>query len=565
MTVKLRRWAACAAISGVLLVQACGGGGGSTPASAPAPVASAPVVNPPPVVAPPAATVTVNGVATFASVPSNPTTGALNYAGVTDKPVRGATVQAVSGTSVLATATTDAQGAYSFSLPANTNYFIRLRAELIKTSGPTTWNVSVKDNTAGDALWVVDGPAASSGSANSTRSIAAGLGWTGSRYDSTGRASGPFAMLSTVYDAMATVASVQTTVSFPQLIIFWSPNNSTASSPTNDFTTGEIGTSFFLDQTATASVRSRAIYVVGKEDDDTDEFDSAVVGHEYGHYLQSAFASDNSPGGSHPAFAKLDMTLAFSEGWATAWSSVVRGTPIYSDSNGVAQSGGFSFSLTVIPSDPERGWYREDSVDSGMYALYLAHGFAPIWNAMTGPLANAQDALGSIFSFAAAVRSAGNAAVTATLNTILSAQNIFVGAGADQWGTGEANSGGSASNLPIYRSLALNVATPTCFINDNVNNGPNNKLGAARYYRIQLTLAQAGARIITANFVNGRDVDLEVYQGRKLVASGFADSLGQTSEQVVAILKAGEVVIKVSDYITTSPPSAPNCATLTIQ
>ncbi len=548
-----------AVLACALIVQGCGGGGGGV--SVVTPPATSPTPNPGQVTP---ATVLVTGTATYAFVPNKASNGALDFAAAVDKPVRGATLQAISGTTVLGTTVTNEQGSYSLTLPINTAYFLRLRAELINTSGAAKWNVSVKDNTADGALWVVDSAVASSGNVNSSRSIAAGSGWNGSRYAAIGRAAGPFAILDTIFSGIKLVSSVQPTATFPLLDVFWSPGNNTARTTSNDYSTGEIGVTFFLETIQSASV-SRVIYVLGKEDDDTDEYDSSVVGHEFGHYLQSAFSNDHSIGGSHGSLSKLDMTLAFSEGWGTAWSSMMRGTPIYADSFGVAQASGFTFSLVTTPSDPARGWYREDSIDSGLYALYSGQGFLPIWTALSGPMASSQNALGSIFSFADAVRSAGNAAVTTALNRILAAQNIFTGVGADQWGTGETNNGGNSGNLPIYTTLALNIPTPVCFINDNQVGSSKNKLGMLKYFRIGLTPGQAGVRTVTANFGVGRDLDFTVYQSRKVVVQAVADSLGTTSESANVSLNAGEVVIRVNDFITTSPPAAPNCATITIR
>ena len=553
-----------------LSLQGCGGGGGgvtSITAASTSPSPTVATVPTAPTAANPApangATVLVAGTATYAFVPNKGSNGGLDYAATVDKPVRAATVQAMSGSTVLASAVTNDQGVYSLTLPANTSYFLRLRAELINTSGPAKWSVSVKDNTAAGALWVVDGPVASSGIANSSRSIAAGSGWNGRRYTATGRAAGPFAMLDTIYSGMKLVSSVQPTVTFPSLDVFWSPGNNSASSATHDYSTGEIGTTFFLETVQSGSV-SRAIYVLGQEDDDTDEYDSAVVGHEFGHYLQSAFSNDHSTGGSHGSSDKLDMTLAFSEGWGTAWSSMMRGTPIYSASHGVAQASGFSYSLAAVPSDQARGWYREDSIESGLYAMYLSQGFLPIWTALSGPMASSQDALGSLFSFADAVRSAGNAAVTSALDRIFAAQNIFTGVGADQWGSAETNHGGNTGNLPIYTTLMLDSPSPVCFTSENRVGAAKNKLGMLKYFRISLTPGQAGVRTVIANFGVGRDLDFTVYQGRKVVHEAVADSLGSSSESGNVSLNAGEVVIRVTDFVTTSPPAAPGCASITI-
>ena len=559
---SLRSVGAVFCLTVALVVQGCGGGGGGAPA--PTPVSLSPPT-PVPITPPPQPNhVTVSGQASYESVPGNQFTGALNYAASVDKPARGVTVQAISAGAVLASTAADDQGKFALNLPLNTNYFLRMRAEVVNTTGPATWDVSIKDNTAQDALWVVDGAAAQSGTANSTVSISAGSGWNGSSYTAGARGAGPFAALDAVYTTFKYLQQTQPSLRFPPLSLFWSPNNTTALSSTQDYSTGEIGGTFFLESSRNGQI-SRAIYVLGRQNDDTDEYDSALIAHEVGHYLQSAFSVDHSLGGSHTDPDKLDMTVAFSEGWATAWSSMARGSPVYLDSFGVRQSRGFTFSVLSVPTDSERGWYREDSVYTGIYALFQAHGFAPIWQALTGPMAKTQQALATLFSFADAVRSAGNAAVSATLNQIFASQNVFSGATADAFGNNESNSGASAGNLPVYATLALNVASPACFINENKTGTSINKLGMVRYFRITLNAAQAGLRSVTANFSNGRDLDFEVFQNRIIVASATGDSQGLTSESASVTLNAGEVIIRVHDFVSSNAPVAPNCATITVR
>jgi hypothetical protein len=536
----------------VLLAQGCGGGGGGSGGS-------------PSAIVEPAlpSQVVVSGQAGYEWVPANQATGALNYAATANKPARGVTVQAISAGAVVASTAADDQGNFSLILPLNTSYFLRMRAEVVNTSGPASWNVSIKDNTAQDALWVVDGAPAQSGTRNSSVSITAGTGWNGSGYTAGARAAGPFAALDTVYTTFKYLVQTEPAARFPPLTLFWSPNNTTAQSPTDDYTMGEIGNTFFLASFENGTIK-RAIYLLGRQDDDTDEYDSALIAHEVGHYIQNAFSADHSMGGSHANRNKLDMTLAFAEGWATAWSSIARGNPIYQDSFGTRQAQGFTYSMLNVPTDSDRGWYREDSIDTGIYALFQAHGFAPIWQALTGPMAKTQQALATVFSFADAVRSAGNAAVSASLNRILSAQNIFTGATADAFGQGETNNGANPANLPIYATLPFNAATPVCFVNDNKTGKSANKLGMVKYFRINLSAAQAGLRTITANFPVGRDLDFEVYQNRSFVANAGADSLGQT-ESTSVNLAAGEVIVRVGDFITTSALVAPSCATITLR
>ena len=559
---SLRALNAVFCVTLALVAQGCGGGSGSAPSTTP--VSLAPTTPVP--VTPPLQPnqVTVSGQASYESVPGNQFTGALNYAASVDKPARGITVQAISAGAVLASTAADDQGKFALNLPRNTPYFLRMRAEAVSAPGSSSWAVSIKDNTAQDALWVVDGAPAQSGTVDSTVSISAGSGWNGSSYTAGARGAGPFAALDAVYTTFKYLVQTDPTLRFPPLTLFWSPNNTTALSPTEDYSTGEIGGTFFLESARNGQI-SRAIYLLGRQDDDTDEYDSALIAHEVGHYLQSAFSVDHSLGGSHSDPDKLDMTVAFSEGWATAWSSMARGSPVYLDSFGVRQSRGFTFSVLDVPTDNARGWYREDSVYTGLYALFRAHGFAPIWQALTGPMAKTQQALATIFSFADAVRSAGNAAVSATLNGIFAGQNIFTGPTADAFGQNETNSGASAGNLPVYGVLTLNTAAPACFTNENKTGTSINKLGMVRYFRIPLSAAQAGLRTVTANFSNGRDLDFEVFQNRTIVASATDDSQGLTGESVSVTLSAGEVIIRVNDFVTTNAPVAPNCATITVR
>jgi hypothetical protein len=559
---------ACAG-GALLLLQACGGGSGGAATTtqipsidtgcltAPAAVAITPAVVPHAIVG----GVLVTGTALYASVPNNPQTGALNYAATVNKPIRGATVQAWSDANVLLASTTTSQtGTYALNVPANTMFQVRLLAELINTTGLAKWSVSVRDNTRQGGLWVLPDSLATSGSGPSVqRSITAGSGWGTESYTGA-RNAAPFAILDTIYQSMQFVTTAKANTLFPLLNVYWSPNNRSGSF--SNPAIGEIPTSYF-DVTGNCANPDRSIYVLGQDGVDTDEYDTSVVAHEYGHYLQSAFSTDHSTGGHHSSFQKLDMSLAFSEGWGNAWSSMVRGDPIYSDSSGSGQTGGFTISMAISPNDANRGWYREDSLETGLYALFVNQGFVPIWTALTGPMKVSQDALATIFSFAEAVRSAGNTAVNSTLNNLLFAQKIFTGATANQWGLGETNNGGSAANLPIYSTLTLGAESVSCFSPANLTPDASvNKLGAVKYFRVNLP--GAGMRTVRSNFAQGgHDIDFEVFQKGVLRGAALSDSL--TTETGTLYLAAGEAVIRLVDYNVASASTATStCATIRI-
>jgi hypothetical protein len=573
MRMAFRLSGAAAVLVVASLLQGCGGGGGASiggPAGSGGSIdtgcfanSEAPAATPVSNLLVGTGSVVVSGTAQFASVPSNNVTGALNYAAIVNKPVRGATLEAESAGVVLARTTTNDQGAYSLKVPANTIFNLRLRPELVNASSTATWNVVVRDNTVADKpqLSVVTNPTSSAGVTSMQLPIVAGSGWNGSSYDPGKRAAAPFAILDTIYTGMKLVTSVQPSTKFPALTVYWSPKNLPAD---GDPTLGEIQSSHF-SISGTCANPQRDIFVLGKEDVDTDEYDSSVVAHEYGHYLQSAFSTDHSLGGQHGTNEKVDMTLAFSEGWGNAFSSMARNDPIYADSSGAGQT--FTTSFTINMANPpgvnaiSRGWYGEASVGTSLYAFFVSQGFAPTWNALTGPMKTSQDALATIFSFADAVRSVGNSA----LNGILTAQNIYTGPAANQWGQGETNNGGDASNLPIYRPLTLGAETQVCFITSNLRSYgvqiPVNKLGTWRYFRI--SLPAAGTRTITSSFpTGGHDIDFQVFQ--KGALRGEAGSAAPTSEVGSLNLAAGETVIRVMDFNVASVAANAPCATIRI-
>jgi hypothetical protein len=72
-----------------------------------------------------------------------------------------------------------------------------------------------------------------------------------------------------------------------------------------------------------------AIFVGGGASD-PDEYDDAVLLHEFGHFYEEAYGRSDSPGGSHDGSPTIPA-LAWSEGFATFFSSLVRDSPLYID------------------------------------------------------------------------------------------------------------------------------------------------------------------------------------------------------------------------------------------
>src|SRR5690606_22708627 len=164
----------------------------------------------------------------------------------------------------------------------------------LQRRGDPGWDVEVRNNTqntgsplASRPLYVLDSTAFSA-DADQERHLLAATGWDGSAY-SAARSAAPFAILDTIFSAMELVLSADSAAEFPPLDVFWSPDNSTAGGAGFNVDRGAIGTSFYdpnLD----------SLFLLGRANDDTEEFDSHVIAHEWGHYFEDNFSRSDSIG-----------------------------------------------------------------------------------------------------------------------------------------------------------------------------------------------------------------------------------------------------------------------------
>ena len=534
----------------IILIGGCGGGSGNSPpalSAAPAPVTS----------------VTISGRVTFDKVPFGAGSDmGLDFARALAAPVRGATVEimAGSGGTVLATGVTDAAGNYSLSVPPNTDVFVRVRAEMLRTGTPA-WNFTVRDNTNFDSLYALDGSVFNSGSSASTRNLHAASGWGGSSYTAA-RSAAPFAVLDAVYQALQLVLTASPSQVFPELRMMWTPNNRPVT-PTGNIAaqraSGNIGTTFY-----DAGTPAR-IYVLGDVATDTDEFDQHVLAHEWGHYYQHQFSRDDSIGGAHDTNQRLDYRVAFSEGWGNAFSGMARGDPLYRDS--FTMSGalrGFTINVennaSLIP-----GAFNEGAVQSVLYDFFdsandgadtVSLGFAPIHAVMTTRM-RTTPSLTTIYPFLSALR-AGNAAQASAIDALAAGQQLA--SVTDDFGANELNSGGDPRNLPIFRSVSAGEIVPVCSV---AANGAYNRLGNRKFLRFDL----AAPGMITVRANNGpagSDPDLALYSAG--VQRGLAEGTAASAETLaVSGLAAGTYVIEVYEYSNLgSAPRGETCFDLQV-
>jgi hypothetical protein len=106
-------------------------------------------------------------------------------------------------------------------------------------------------------------------------------------------------------------------------------------------------------------------------------YDDSVILHETGHYMQSAFALCQNPGGMHYVTdMNQDCRLAFSEGWATFYASAVRlyhqepEPQLYVRTTGGSGAGNLDFAFELEgPSFPVFGSFNELAVGACLWDL----------------------------------------------------------------------------------------------------------------------------------------------------------------------------------------------------
>lgn len=499
---------------------------------------------------PPAGNITISGTVTYQKVPFRAAPGiGLDYNAMTDAPVRGAVVEAIDGnnrTTILATTNTDANGAYSLPVGTGRSVFIRVKAQLLRT-GPPSWNFRVVNNTNADALYVLDGTTLTTGSASVTVNPNAGSGWNGASYTAGQRTAAPFSLLDVAYEMQTLVLTANATAVFAPLNIHWSPQN--RASATFNPAVGDIVTTSFTTGSPAG------VYVLGLENVDTDEYDQHVIAHELGHYFQDGFSRDDSIGGPHGGGERLDLRVAFSEGWGNAFSGMVRGSARYGDSLGAGQGGGFAIDLEAnVGTNP--GWFSEGSVQSLLYDFFdaaadgadaVALGFAPIYQVMNADLRTLEPHT-AIFPFVRALKER-NGGSGAGIDVLVSAQMI-VSATIDDLGSTEINNGGAAANLPVYVPIMVDIApVQVC---SSTANGDYNKLGNRKFVRFNMPIN----RNVQMRAVGppGTDPGMALYR-QGFVAESVEDSTGNGTEIFNQSLAAGNYVLEVFDFFATDDPT----------
>lgn len=480
-----------------------------------------------------AGVISLSGKVTYDLVPHNDNQFGLNYSATTISAGRGLVIELLdSNNLILATTNSDNFGNYHFSVERNKLVKVRVKAQLLSAHSPT-WNFKVTDNTNGNNVYAMDGSLVAMSEATAMRNLHAPSGWTGTGYTQP-RVAAPFAILDSVLLGVEKVMATGNSIDFPSLELRWSLNNKAAD---GDLVLGEIGTSFYSGS---------AIYILGDENNDTDEYDSHVILHEWGHYLESVFSRSDSIGGDHVYGDKLDMRVAMSEGFANAFSAMMLDDPNYRDASGMQQADGFTNNVSR-KNHTVRGWYSEASVQSILYNFYtsnngkMARDFTDIFKVLnsTGYVTNT--AMTSIYVFADVLRNLIPAQV-ANFNVLLLEQNIET---TNALGEDESNSGGYTGSLPIYKPLPLNN-TPVNVCSTN-RFGAYNKLAVAQFLLLEVAASGTYQISVQEGVDDTGDSDPDIYLYRRGNLLDFAEGAQVDQESLSRFLSVGTYVLELVD------------------
>ncbi len=395
--------------------------------------------------------ITVTGRVTYDFVPASLAVGgaSLDFGRTSQRPVRRGVVQVLQGSTVLSATATGGDGSFSISYTPSGTADLALYA-LSQSVEPS---ISIEDNTDNNLLWAVGSPLTGQ---NQMVNLHAAHGWTGAGYDAARRVAAPFAILDSMFTASRAFMAAKPNINFPPLKVNWSPNNSPQAGATS---LGQIGTSHF-------SPSENELYILGRDGADTDEYDSHVIVHEWGHFFEANLSRSDSPGGRHGPGDILDPRIAFGEAWGNSVASMVLPETVYIDTNwrGASMSG-FGFDAETTPSptdDPFPSGFSESSVLRLLYDIFdgnnEAHdgfgvGLGPITEVLMGGQKNT-DAMTTLASFVTALKAQPGVNVVA-LNALMA--HYQIGPMSSAFGDGDPDLRGMYTDAPLPFSGSIGL------------------------------------------------------------------------------------------------------------
>jgi len=239
-----------------------------------------------------------------------------------NNPIRQAVVEliAIDGFATLASGTTTEEGRYQFSGIKNNSrrggVYLRLHA---KTAESSFNPITIQDNDKDKNIWFVygrplDDSVNGAFPSDQIKAFASGIG-------------GAFNILDSFIKGGEFIQKMDTCV--PQ-----NGNCKPALPPTllTGYWEQGVQSSTSYEGTSNAIFINGGFMQPGATVGDTDEYDDTILLHEYGHFVSTRLAHDDSPGGQHILLDnKQDIRLAWSEGWASFFAGVVLQNPLIVD------------------------------------------------------------------------------------------------------------------------------------------------------------------------------------------------------------------------------------------
>jgi hypothetical protein len=470
------------------------------------------------------ATQPVSGIALYQKI--DVTDSGLDLADPVMFPIRNARVEVVDPGSqaVLSVSATDDQGRFTVAVPNSSNLIVQVISRI------RAYPLQVEDNTNLNAWYpiqaIIDGTAANSGLL---------------LYDKN-RPSGAFNILEVVQRANDLLKSADPTLQPTPVTIFWSVNNTKTG--VGNPAKGLIGTSEF-------NLANNTAYILGDRNTDSDEYDDAVIAHEYAHMLAAKYSRDDSPGGPHSLGDMLDPRLAWSEGWANFFSSAVRNDPVWRDSMGPTGALGLRYDLSDSSStgDPNKGYYSEASVDTLLWALEagldsdgVRYPFSSIWKAFTALQSNTYVYLPQFLDhFIVYTPSA-----TTDIVNLAHDRLVYYQPGA----TPPAPDVQNPFPIPVNVGAAIGPDRI-----DSYTLKRTDLMTSSHFYTFTTTGGATTIRMVItgpgpANNPNANDLDLFLYNGNgKFIAVSDSGGNGQP-ERIATPLGPGTYVVEVRSYYT---------------
>jgi hypothetical protein len=289
------------------------------------------------------------------------------------------------------------------------------------------------------------------------------------------------------------------------------------------------------------------------------------------------------------------MRVAFSEGFANAFSAMVLDDPLYRDSFGSSQGDDFHFSVESTLSEVP-GWYNEASIQRIAWDLFdatndgadaVAIGYAPMLDVFRNELLDGVP-LTSLFSFNTALKQRAGVP-DAAVDQLVEAEGFagsslgIVSTTMNAYATTETHSGVAPASadlvLPVYSPITVGGAPVRVCAADGVETaggfveGSYNKLGNRRFLRFSVAGPRTIQVTVTCDASDATclgtpvpDPDFVVSQAS---SATFAETARQRIEDLSIANASGDYVLEVYDWshvdISATLRRGRTCVTVTIQ